>query len=319
MLAQLASGGAMIFRTSRRWRGLLLLAAGFSLAAVLAAGAQTPPSGEATEAAEEEPAPAREINDADTMKDLDGKDLDIDKLDWSQLNVGASTLIMPAAKGPAAPKATASGDAAWSSNAKPNGSSAVSVKQSLSPFWDTRIGADMTVVHQRPVTTSADVLLQKYSPDGQPSQSSGTAWAAVTAPGVGSIWDKTAIEARVDPAQEQGKLGTSLSKSVPLSEQYSLTLQNGYNVIQQGFVPVPGIIGHPVRSYETDQSAKLSITETGTSFIAGQTLSTADDKWLRKVGAEQKLFDGVTISGSVGETASGAANKSISAGFRRSW
>jgi hypothetical protein len=307
----------MIFRTSRRWRGLLLLAAGFSLAAVLAAGAQAPPAAEAAEAAEEEAAP--EINDVDT-KDVDiMKDIDVDKLDWSQLNVDASTLIMPAAKGPAAPKATASGDAAWSSNAKPNGSSAVSVKQSLSPFWDTRIGADMTVVHQRSVTTSADVLLQKYSPDGQPSQSSGTAWAAVTAPGVGSIWDKTAIEARVDPAQEQGKLGTSLSKSVPLSEQYSLTLQNGYNVIQQGFVPVPGIIGHPARSYETDQSAKLSITETGTSFIAGQTLSTADDKWLRKVGAEQKLFDGVTISGSVGETASGAANKSISAGFRRSW
>jgi hypothetical protein len=312
----------MIFRTSRRWPlssvwRLLALAAGFSLAAVLAASAQAPPAGETADAAEEEAAP--EINDVDT-KDVDiMKDIDVDKLDWSQLNVDASTLIMPAAKGPAAPKATASGDALWSSNAKPNGSSAVSVKQSLSPFWDTRIGADMTLVHQRAVTTSADVLLQKYSPDGQPLQSSGTAWAAVTAPGVGSIWDKTAIEARVDPAQEQGKLGTSLSKSVPLSEQYSLTLQNGYNVIQQGFVPVPGIIGHPARNYETDQSAKLSITDTGTSFVAGQTLSTADDKWLRRVGAEQKLFDGVTVSGSVGETASGAANKSISAGFKRSW
>src|SRR5882757_8144009 len=129
MLAQLASGGAMIFRTSRRWRGLLLLAAGFSLAAVLAASAA-----EAAEAAEEEAAP--EINDVDT-KDVDiMKDIDVDKLDWSQLNVDASILIMPAAKGPAAPKVTASGDAAWSSNAKPNGSSAVSVKQSLSPFWD---------------------------------------------------------------------------------------------------------------------------------------------------------------------------------------
>jgi len=112
----------MIFRTSRRWRGLLALAAGFSLAAVLAAGAQAPPSGEATEAAEEEPTPARDSNDIDVMKDID-----IDKLDWSQLNVDASTLIMPAAKGPAAPKATPNGDAAWSSNAKPNGSSAVSV------------------------------------------------------------------------------------------------------------------------------------------------------------------------------------------------
>jgi|SRR6478735_1812520 hypothetical protein len=308
------SGGAMIFTTLRRRHGLLALAAGFSLAAVLAANAQTPPSDEAAEAAEEEgAAQAREINDVDVMKDID-----VDKLDWSQLNVDASTLSMPAPAGGTGPRTADSGDASWSSNAKPNGASAVSVRQSLSPFWDTRIGADMTVVNQRPVTTSADVLLQKYSPDGQP-QSSGTAWATVTAPGVGSIWDKTAIEARIDPAQEQSKIGTSLSKSVPLSEQYSLSLQNGYNVIQQGFVPVPGIIGHPARNYETDQSAKLSIDGTGTSFIAGQTLSTADDKWLRRLGAEQKLFDGVTVSGSIGETASGAANKSISAGFKRTW
>jgi len=83
--------------------------------------------------------------------------------------------------------------------------------------------------------------------------------------------------------------------------------------------PVPGIISRPVRSYETDASAKLSIADTGTSFMAGQTLSTNDDKWLRKVGAEQKLFDGVTVSGSVGETPTGATNKSFSAGFKRSW
>ena len=59
---------------------------------------------------------------------------------------------------------------------------------------------------------------------------------------------------------------------MPLSEQYSLTLQNGYNVIQQGIVPVPGIVSHPSRNYETEQSAKFSINDTGTSFIAGQTL-----------------------------------------------
>ena len=95
--------------------------------------------------------------------------------------------------------------------------------------------------------------------------------------------------------------------------------QNGLNVIQQGYVPVPGIVSHPSRSYETDQSAKLSVTDTGTSFMAGQTLSTSDDKWLRKIGAEQKLFDGITVSGSVGETATGATNKSFSAGFKTSW
>jgi hypothetical protein len=31
------------------------------------------------------------------------------------------------------------------------------------------------------------------------------------------------------------------------------------------------------------------------------------------------LFDAVSISGSIGETVSGAANKSITAGFKRSW
>jgi hypothetical protein len=245
--------------------------------------------------------------------------VDVENLDWSQLNVDASTLNLPEAKRRAASKSTADDDMSWSSNARGNGSSAVTVKQSLTPFWDTRIGADMTVVNQPSNSTSADLLRQKFAPDAPPSQSSGTAWAAATAPGVGSIWDKTSIEARVDPGQEQGKLGTSLTKAVPLTDTYSLTLQNGINVIQQGIVPVPGIVSHPSRSYETDQSAKLSITDTGTSFVAGQTLSSTEDKWLRKFGAEQKLFDGVTVSGSVSETSSGATNKSISAGFKKSW
>jgi hypothetical protein len=82
---------------------------------------------------------------------------------------------------------------------------------------------------------------------------------------------------------------------------------------------VPGIIVRPARNYDTGQSARLSITDTGTSFTAGQTLSSTDDKWLRKIGAEQKLFDGVSLSASVGETPQGATNKSLSAGFKRSW
>lgn len=312
MLGDLECGRVMTSSTRYRWARLPLLVAGFSLAMVLAAAAQTPPP----EDDEEEPAAAAatapDVNDVDIMKDID-----VSKLDWSQLNVDASTQTGPAPKGRNAPK-SAGAEAAWSSNARPNGSSAVSVKQSVSPFLDTRIGADMTVARQGTLTAS-EVLSEKLANGGNLPQSSGTAWAAITAPGVGSIWDKTAVEARVDPGQDQSKLGTSLSKSVPLNERYSVTLQNDYNLIQQGIVPVPGIVSRPVRSYETDQSARLSITDTGTSFTAGQTLSTNDDKWLRKIGAEQKLFDGVTISGSVGETAQGTANKSFSAGFKRSW
>jgi hypothetical protein len=299
----------------------LALAAFFALAPAYAL-AQSPPPASPPPAAvesdedEEDTAAAPEVKkDEDILKDVD-----IDKLDWSQLNIDASMLDLPSVKARAAAAKNADGNnVAWSTNAKGNGAAAVSVKQSVSPFWDTRIGADMTVVNPAMGTTNGDLLRQKYSPNAPPEQSSGSAWAAVTAPGVGSIWDKTAIEARVDPTSEQSKLGTTISKSVPLGDSYSLTLQNGYNVIQQGLVPVPGVPAHPSRNTETDQSAKLSIGDTGTSFTAGRTLSSTDDRWLGKVGAEQKLFDGVTISGSIGETSSGATNKSISAGFKKSW
>ncbi len=292
-----------------------MLAAGISVAAIMPAHGQALPSAENPDAAAAECA----AGDSDTT-DCDTKAADGKELDWSQLNVDASTLTTnPVSKARLVPQADAAAEMSWSSSEKPNGSAAVSVKQPLSPFLDTRVGADMTVARQPSILTSSELLSEKLANGGNLPQSSGTAWAAITAPGVGSIWDKTAVEARVDPAQEQSKLGTSLSKSLPLTEQYLLTLQNGYNVIQQGVVPVPGIPGHPVRNYETDQTAKLSVAGTGTSLMAGQTLSTADDKWLRKVGAEQKLFDGVSISGSIGETPSGAANKSITAGFKRSW
>jgi hypothetical protein len=297
---------------------LLMLAAGIGVASVPPAGAQAVatddnPDVAAMEAAAPD-ADDADMADAETKNDPDIKNLE---LDWSQLNVDASTLSTnPASKARLAPQVRTDGETSWSSKDTPNGSAALSVKQPLSPFWDARIGADITVARQPATPTASELLSERLANGGSQPQSSGTAWAAITAPGVGSIWDKTAIEARVDPAQEQSKLGTSLSKSLPLNEQYSLTLQNGYNLVQQGIVPVPGIPGH---HYETEQSAKLSIADTGTSFIAGQTLSSADDKWLRKIGAEQKLFGGLSISGSIGETPLGTANKSLTAGFKHSW
>jgi hypothetical protein len=298
----------MISRTRYGRAALLTLAAGLSLA--LPAHAQTVPA----EQNPDTPAAEAAAPDPDT-KDADTKDLE---LDWTQLNVDASTLsTSPASKARNAPQSGGNSEMSWSSNNKSNGAAGVSVKQPLSTFWDTRVGADMTVTHEP--TTMSELLAEKANNGGSEPQSGGSAWAAVTAPGVGSIWDKTAVEARVDPGQDQSKLGTSLSKSVPLGDQYSLTLQNGYNVIQQGIVPVPGIAAHPARNYQTEQSAKLSIGDTGTSFIAGQTLSTTDDKWLRKIGAEQKLFGDVSVSATVGETPQGVTNKSLTAGFKHSW
>ncbi|WP_315757356.1 MULTISPECIES: hypothetical protein [unclassified Bradyrhizobium] len=247
------------------------------------------------------------------------KDIDVEKLDWSQLAIDDTTFLdRPEAAAAARRKAAAEKAAAldWSNQNKGSLASGVSVKQSVSPFWDARVGADMTVARQP--TTMSELLAEKAENGGNAPQSGGSAWAAVTAPGAGSIWDKTAIEARVDPGSDQSRLGTTITKAVPI-DHYNLTLQNGYNVTQQGMVPIPGAAPKTSRSFDTEQSARLSIGDTGTSVTAGQTLSSSDDKWLRKLGAEQKLSDGLSVSGSVSETAQGGTSKSISAGFKRSW
>lgn len=265
-------------------------------------------------------APASASEDAPETFDQPPAALDFPEPDWSLLDTSTSAT---ARSTPRQQRAWRPGDAtgtSWTSQNKPDGSAALSVKQRLLPFWDARIGADMNVARRSSTMTTSEMLREKYGPDGLQSPSGGTAWAAVTAPGVGSIWDKTAIEARIDPGQDQSKLATSFSKSMPLAgNQYSLTLQNGYNVVQQAGLPVIGFNGRPIRSYETEQSAKLRLNDTGTSLTAGQSLSTVDDKWLRTVGAEQQIFGGVNISASVSETLQGPANKSLTAGFRHSW
>jgi hypothetical protein len=310
----------MTFRIDR-WQG--------ALAAALLLGASSAPAW-----AEQQPASVwpRDIYSSESAtpanQDPDSEaegppaqtvDLTNPDIDWSQLDTTAAAAGNDKAlSDPKARRALQEGAASsWSSRETANGA-ALSVKQPLSPFWDTRVGADINVVRQQQTLTASDLLAEKLA-GGGPAQSSGAAWAAMTAPGLSSIWDKTAIEARVDPSQEQSKLGTSLSKSVPLDERTSLTLQNGTNVTQQSIAPIPGITGHAARNYALDQSARLSIADTGTSFTAGQTLSSSDDKWLRKIGAEQKLFGGVSVTGSIGETLQGMPNKSLSAGFKHSW
>ncbi len=205
----------------------------------------------------------------------------------------------------------------WDRTDKGDGASAMTVKQSVLPFADAKVGADLNVANQMP-DTSSDALTGKMT--GESYQSTGSAWANMTAPGLGNIWDKTTVEARIDPTQEQSRVNTSISKSVPLGgQQYSLTAQTGYNVIQSA-VPMIGADGRVAKSaVEMDHSAKLEFKDTGTSVLAGETMSTIDDKWLKRVGVEQKVFGGVSVTGSVSETPLGVPNRSLTAGFKHSW
>ena len=127
-------------------------------------------------------------------------------------------------------------------------------------------------------------------------------------------WDKAAIDTRVDPSHEQGKLGTTLSRSVPVGDDVSLTLQNGVSMTRS----LPNATGQ-AHSWATSQALRFNFLPTDTSVSFGADISSIDDKWLRSLSAEQKLFGGpFSVTGSVSETATGDLSKSLKAGFKRS-
>src|ERR1700687_1843821 len=103
------AGRAMISRTRYGRAGLLILAAGLGMAPVLQASAQGLPTEENQEAAA---AAAPDTEDAD-IKGLE--------LDWSQLNVDASTLATRPLSKSGSPQA-ASDDTSWTSKNNENGS-----------------------------------------------------------------------------------------------------------------------------------------------------------------------------------------------------
>jgi hypothetical protein len=136
------------------WIRLPVLVASIGMASLVPAAAQAPAAGPLVINPWPEDKPAEEtgevadVNDPDASKDDVMKGIDVNKLDWSLLKADVSPTETLQPKKGAPPKSTAGNDAAWSTDRKADGSSAVSVKQSISPFWDTRIGADMSVARQ---------------------------------------------------------------------------------------------------------------------------------------------------------------------------
>jgi hypothetical protein len=181
------------------------------------------------------------------------------------------------------------------------------------PEWISKAGIDYSKPAIPAVTFQPDQLLAGAVPD----QSTGVGWATITAPGFEAPlgWDKAAIDTRVDPSQEQGKLGTTLSRSVPVGDDVSLTLQNGVSVTRS----LPNATGQ-AHSWATSQALRFNFLPTDTSVSFGADISSIDDKWLRSLSAEQKLFGGpFSVTGSVSETATGELSKSLKAGFKQNW
>lgn len=180
------------------------------------------------------------------------------------------------------------------------------------PMWTSKAGID-----SREGTPHADTRPGHALPGAAPEQAVGVAWANVTAPGL-MVWDKSAIETRIDPYQ-QSRFGVTLSRSVPVGGDLSLTLQNSFAWTQPLLQGAP-VMAHGGHVVEGNHAVRFTYLPLNTTLSIGSTASSAEDGWRRSLSAEQRLFGGpVSITGAVSETTTGELNRSLKAGFKRSW
>jgi hypothetical protein len=178
--------------------------------------------------------------------------------------------------------------------------------------WSGKVGVD-----KRDVTPHGDMRLEHWFPAAMPTQNVGVAWATITAPGL-MAWDKTAIETRIDP-YEQTRFGVTLSRSVPIGGDVSLTLQNAFAWTQPLMQDAP-IVAHGSHVVEGHHAVRFTFLPADTTLSIGASTSSAEGGWRPSLSAEQRLFGGpISIIGAVSETAAGEHDRSLKAGFRQRW
>lgn len=151
---------------------------------------------------------------------------------------------------------------------------------------------------------------------GVSPESTGVAWAHVTAPQLPFGWDTATIDTQLDPLDEQGKVSGSLSRSLAVGDEIAVTVRNGYST-ERSLSSSQGAASH---AWSTNQSLRLNLLPTDTSVSLDANLSSGADRWLRTFSAEQKLFGGpFSLSGAVSETSNGDFAKSLRAGFKQNW
>ena len=208
---------------------------------------------------------------------------------------------------------------------KPDGSVTLTIGRRLPTEWDSQFGMDANLAPEPVPAGTADPIARGTAL----TSSSGVVWGSVTGPGAAPIiWDKTSVDARFDPTNEQGNVAATLSRTVPLGDSLSVTLQDRYSVTQtlHGSAVTSSrqatgqSFGASVSAVlDVDRSLRLNLTPTGTTLSAGVATSNGDSQWHHKLAAEQKLYGSLSVTTSVSEPGTAASNKSIAAGFKHTW
>jgi hypothetical protein len=195
--------------------------------------------------------------------------------------------------------------------AKPDDWSSWAVGPHLPAEWQAHAGTDLNLA---------------------PVQPTGQVWDGVTTPKIRPV-NKSPFETRFEGANDDSKVGATLSRSVPLGHDLSVTWQNSYAftqpvtptapsspyVSQFGFISPTGVVGQSSENREIDQSLRFKVAPYGTTFSAGTATSATDTQWHNRLSIEQSLPGSFNITTSIEEPGTTESRKSITAGFKKVW
>jgi len=204
---------------------------------------------------------------------------------------------------------------------QPDGSQKMVLKQPLSANeWDAKVGTDLTLAGTPPVSSRLSQPLSLATAN----QDSIAAWASVGVPNIASL------DARVDPTNDQGKLGTTFKQAIPIGNKYSVTLQNTYSVTETfgsstaavSDVPLMAapVAGPPLpQVWGTEKIVKFNLLTTGTTLGAGVTTASNDPVTHNTFSADQQLYGPLHVTTAVTDFGQPTAGKSLTAAFKLNW
>lgn len=203
-----------------------------------------------------------------------------------------------------------------------DGSGTVIVRKPLATEWDAQVGADIGLAANAPQGYGRDNPLGVTRGDS----GSGAAWATV------GVTKFATIDARVDPNNEQGRIGTTFKQSLPVGDKLAVSVQSRYSVTETLGQPQAGTSDIPLRVapagdpaaavprvWGNENIAKLNILPTGTSLGAGLTSSSTDPVTHNTISAEQKIYGPLSATTAVTDVGRASQSKSLSARFKLTW
>jgi hypothetical protein len=210
-----------------------------------------------------------------------------------------------------------------SRNDKPGSASTMAINRPLASDWDAKVGADLNLA----TAPSTGYLPSKPLAVTAANQDSGAAWASV---GMANL---ATVDARVDPGNDQGKLGTTFKHSIPVGSKFSVTLQDSYSVTETFGAPTPAPSDVPLMAvpattapapptpqiWGSQKALKFDVLATGTTFGAGVATASNDPVTHNTFSADQKLYGPLHVTTAVTDFGQTTASKSISAGLKLNW